>query len=604
MQGKSITIERSLYALAFGVALLVRLLNLGAAPLADAEAGPALQALDIASAKSPLSVAPQPAYLSLTAATFALVGSTNFLARLWPALAGASLVLAPYFVRRLLGREAALIMAIGLALDPGLVVISRLAVGPAMAAACLMLALGLFWSGQMVAFGIFAALMLLSGPSFWPGLLSLVVTWATLRWGVKTRSLFSIGDSEVVKRVNTRQAARVAWLSGLIALVLVGTLFLRFPQGLGALLAALTTYIGGWWQPSGVPGLRLLVALAVYQPLAVIFALAGIGRAWLRKDAVGQGISLWLLFALLLTLLYPGRQVGDVIWVLLPVWALAARELTTLLPSPTPLIEAPLSSVSGRLVATLQAVFLMLLAALLWMNLEGISRLTADLSPYWLRWGSLVGVIALGAVITTFVTMGWTWSVARLGLGWGLCLSLGLYGLSTLWGASQIRDPGRYEFWQLAPAGGDVDLLRETLADLSLWNTGRTDSIDVTLAVDAPSLRWALRDYPHLTVVAEGLPLSVSGSASIVITRQAEEQPALAAAYRGQDFVWWRSPSWEGAVPPDFPRWLVLRQAPLREEGVILWARSDLFPGGALTGGSGEIPFEIPVPSIEQESPR
>jgi hypothetical protein len=398
---------------------------------------------------------------------------------------------------------------------------------------------------------------------------------------------------------------REVMLAGLITLFLVGTMFFRFPQGLGALVMSLPAYLRGWWQPSDVPPLRLLVALAVYQPLAVIFALAGIGRAWLRRDVVGQGLSLWLITALLLVVLYPARQVGDVTWALLPVWALAARELAIWLPVAA---ESggrnPVTAVSGQLIAGLQAVLLTLLFGLWWVNLEGLSRLTAEMSLYWLRLGSMAGVVALGAFVTVFVSIGWTWPVARQGLGWGLCIALGLYGLSALWGGTQIRTPDRVELWQPAPLSGDDDLLRKTLADLSLWNTGRSDSIDVTLAVDSPALRWALRGYPHLTIIAENLAQQIHGSPSIVITRQTEEQPALASAYRGQDFIWWRSPAWEGAAPPAFPRWLAFRQAPLREESVILWARSDLFPGGALSVAPGEAPLQVPSPSREKENPR
>jgi hypothetical protein len=32
-------------------------------------------------------------------------------------------------------------------------------------------------------------------------------------------------------------------------------------------------------------------------------------------------------------------------------------------------------------------------------------------------------------------------------------------------------------------------------------------------------------------------------------------------------------------LPPDFLRWVTSHQAPLRIEQVIVWARSDLFPG-------------------------
>ncbi len=38
-------------------------------------------------------------------------------------------------------------------------------------------------------------------------------------------------------------------------------------------------------------------------------------------------LSLWMLVALLLALFYPAHQVGDLAWMLIPLWSLAALEL-------------------------------------------------------------------------------------------------------------------------------------------------------------------------------------------------------------------------------------------------------------------------------------
>jgi hypothetical protein len=131
-----------------------------------------------------------------------------------------------------------------------------------------------------------------------------------------------------------------------------------------------------------------------------------------------------------------------------------------------------------------------------------------------------------------------------------------------------------------------------TLADLSSWNTGEDASLDVTLAVDAPALRWELRDYPGLNVVPEGDKLLTSGSPSIVITRQDIQEPGLAASYRGQDFAFEAYPAWAGALPPNIARWLVFRLAPQQVEQVILWARVDLFSDGAAFAESA-LPEEL-----------
>jgi predicted membrane-bound mannosyltransferase len=90
--------EGWLYWLAFLIALGFRLLQLGASPLTDSEATLALQALQIAQGKAPL-LSPQPGYILFTSILFALINTSNFMARFLPALTGSALVFAPYLFR-------------------------------------------------------------------------------------------------------------------------------------------------------------------------------------------------------------------------------------------------------------------------------------------------------------------------------------------------------------------------------------------------------------------------------------------------------------------------------------------------------------------------
>jgi hypothetical protein len=231
------------------------------------------------------------------------------------------------------------------------------------------------------------------------------------------------------------------------------------------------------------------------------------------------------------------------------------------------------------------------------MNLAGAKMVIGSTESALLRVGILVGLLALGAVVAILVGLGWSWTAARAGLVWGLCAALGLYGISAMWNASFGSGPYQIDLWQPAPVTHNADLLLKTVEDLSEWNTGLTRNIDLTLAADAPSLRWMLRDYPNLTTVAETELSAYPATPAIVITRQTADTPRLAETYRGQDFAWWVYPGWEGALPPDFLRWLTTRQAPLRQEQVLLWARSDLFPGGE----SILIAAPPEVPPLEEE---
>jgi hypothetical protein len=53
---------------------------------------------------------------------------------------------------------------------------------------------------------------------------------------------------------------------------------------------------------------------------------------------------------------------------------------------------------------------------------------------------------------------------------------------------------------------------------------------------------------------------------------------AQLSSYRGQDFVWYEVPGWDGALPLAWFDWLTSRQAPVWKDWMVLWARADLFP--------------------------
>jgi hypothetical protein len=97
--------------------------------------------------------------------------------------------------------------------------------------------------------------------------------------------------------------------------------------------------------------------------------------------------------------------------------------------------------------------------------------------------------------------------------------------------------------------------------------------------VDSPALRWSLRDYTKISYVNQ---LPEDASPAFVIT---PEQPdlALSATYRGQDFILAEDPGWNSFHLDQWLRWLAFRAIPaesVRQDRLILWARTDLFPGG------------------------
>lgn len=595
IQGKTVkrtpwTLETLFYILVFSLAVFERFLNLGKFPLSDAEANWALQALNL-SRSQPVVLGAQPFYTLLTSLVFTLFGNSNFLARFLPALCGSLLVLSPWFFRRWIGRVVALVMAVCLALDPGLIALSRIAGGSMPSVAFGILALGAVFDRRLVLAGILGGLALLSGPAILLGILGFSLAWIIAILIERAGRINRLAEpgSEVFppEPIVSFDLKALYFLIGTI--FLAGTLFFRYPQGLGAMAGQIPAFLHGWNTASGIPALRLLVALLIYQPLALIFGIAGMVRSWLPgypRSAVARRLSLWVLVALVVAMLYPGRQVEDLAWVLIPLWTLAAMEIVNGL--------APVEKGIFSLISIGQALLIFLLLCFSWLNLAGLSHL-GDINQPIVSSAILLifGSILMATITTILVALGWSWDVARKGLVYGLAAALGIYMLSAGWGMAQLRPGGSQELWGDIPSSAETDLFLKTLGDLSEFQNGMRNKIDIVSLVDSPSLRWILRNWSQARFTNE---LTTGELPSVVITNKDQNTPSLAASYRGQEFPLQIYPAWKGVLPPDLPLWLTFRQAPLDQKLIILWARADIFPGGTLNPSQQNTPGGNPAP--------
>jgi hypothetical protein len=570
--------EKILYWLAFLLALGIRFYQLGAGALSDFEAQWALQALGLAQG-SPVILGPHPAYLLLTSQLFSILGNTNFMARLLPALAGSLLAWLPYFFRRWMGgfrwmHWAGVIMAFGLAIDPGLVSLSRQAGSLMPALAFTLIALACLYNRRMIWLGIFSGLALLSGPAFLQGLLILAVTWGLISL-ISRNSHVSPQDETHTETMNTPLPAASIWtgaIAFLLTLLAVGTLFLRIPQGLGALADSLSAYLRSWVTSSGIPLLRLPGAVLVYQTMVLILAIVCAVRGWLTfKDQPRQrqlviGLSVWAVVAFFIPWIYVGRQVGDMAWSLIPIWALAAIEISRSF--------ATTEERNTRLVGGGLGLLLCLFMVIAWFNLLSVGRYQANLVLYW---GVIVGAFLLGILAVFLVMAGWSGKAARMGVVGALSVVMGLQLVSSTWGIAILRQNSVQDLWSIPPSTGQVDLLVNTLSDVSIWHTGLNNQLKVVVMVDSPALNWALRNDPYAVFETA---MASSETPPAVITLKGADEPLLQQQYRGEDFVWRLSPGWDGIFPPNFINWLAFRKAPLDQDQVILWVRQDIFPGG------------------------
>jgi len=585
MRFRSTKLENNLYVIAFILAVALRFIQLGALPLSDTEAEWALQALRVAQGTQPL-LGPQPIYILPTSALFFLFGDSNFLARFIPALIGSALVLVPYLFRQRLGSIPSLFLTFFLALDPGLISLSRQA-GSLIPALTFVLLAWAFWGQERprVA-GVFGGMALLAGSSVWTGLLGLGLAWL-LRRTMETPP----PSVEEEKKNDTEEAStgtesvrrgnlKVAAIFGGVTILLGGTMFFISPNGLSAWLNALPVYLGGWARPSGVPGSRMLFALLAYQPLAVLFGLVAVVRGWWEKRWSNIRLSLWLLTALLVALFYPARQVGDLAWVLIPLWTLAALELS----NHTLIFAEERREVMGM------ALLIVILLFFSWIDFAGIAldpRSPVNMTTNIIRIGNwtvsdslpptryvlLFSVLLLLVVSVLMVALGWSARTARLGSVWGLMVALGIYSLGMAWGATGLRTPAGWELWWQGTQPDQASLLLLTVNEQSQWSTGDDTSQAVTIvSLESPALEWLLRDHEVETVSA----MDTQEAPAIVISSQIQS-PELPIAYRGQDFTWRREPSWGILSVYDWIKWSVFRVLPYDTETVIVWVRNDLF---------------------------
>ena len=559
------TLEHALYGLALAFAIGLRFLHLGALPLSDFEADWALQAMQITHGLKPV-IGPNPAYVHLTALLFYIFGSTNFLARFWPALAGCALVLAAWSLRGRFGRVPALILAYGLAIDPGLVAMSHLAGGPMLAVASLVLTALMWMDNRRAAAGLFAGLALLSGPSVWLGLTGVGLAWV-FGSGIGRKKPQQVEeDAALTEKVSSPvrfylQEARVALFWGLGTLIIAGSLFLFSPKGLEAFVASLGIFLRGWWTLPTVPLWRPLLALPAYEILPIAFGIAGVVRGVLRRDSDTLRLGTWALAALLLALIYPGKQTGDLVWGFLPLWVLAAIELARYFDFQ----NSNLWEVAGTV--TVIVAFLVFG----WLNLASITNMDWSSDLVRTRLWLVAAVVLLIVLCLLLVGTGWSLSVARLGGVWGALIVLTLFTIAMSTGPAGLRQPLTVDLWQPEPRTGRVDILLNVASQISDLNRGVANQLPLTiLNENSPALQWLFRDWQ----VQEVNALTPDATPELIITPSSNL--SLAAKYRGEALVLHEAGDWDKASSADWLKWFVYRQMPLLRDSVILWVRSDL----------------------------
>ncbi|WP_448335042.1 hypothetical protein [Bellilinea sp.] len=557
----SLNREQVLYALIFLSALTLRFVQLGKISLNDGEARLALQALSLARGENALYSNPDGGYLLVTTALFYLLSASDFVARLLPAFSGALICLLPYAFRKNLGKKTALILAIGLALDGGWLAAGRAAGSYTWAILFFLLTIGAINARRWKAAGVFGALALLGGVEIWKGLLPfLIAFWLYQRWLVRKLEGWDLIKSHLTEMM--------IWAGG-TALV-VGSVFLILPIGLSAMGGGLIAYLRGWSTPANTPIGLLFAAMAVYQLPGLLLGVVAAIRQIKQPVGLERFLTLWLILSLFHTLIYPGREVLDVVWLSIPLFGLAARLLASFLRI----------DFDQRVGALVYAFVVFTFLAFILQNLLALfspMRVAVNTQP------QVIAILAAAFfVIASIILIGWGWSMRVAGYGavWGLLGILTIFWLSGGFHAAGLgEDPETNPFWRgnFIP---EADLLKDTIGDLSELNVRSRTGIDVVgIGLDQPAMRWLAREYPNFVFENTFQPQLQN---SIVLT-SATQEVFFNDNYRGQDFQWEVQPIWDLMTSQEWLQWAIFKKAPLGDRVIVLWARESLFPGSEIS---------------------
>ena len=558
---KKPTLEILGYIIILFVAAGLRFTLLGGSSLNDHEANLALQALQVSMGED-ITLSGEPGYIALTAIQFFVFGASDFMARFWPAIFGTCLVLLPLLYREWLGKSTALLMAGLIALDPVLIGVSRTADGRLLALVGLLAAAGFWLRKRPVLSGICLGGALLGGVGLWLGLLVLAVL--VLVFSKQVRTLVIQDD------VNAHPSSKWAVILGIaaITMLLISTLLLTNPNGISAVGSSLVEYFSSWGHAGSVSLPGVSMAWFLTEIPIILFGLWGLIEGLLRHDVKSKGLGIWWGVALVVALINPDRGLQQFFWVSIPMLTLAAIKLVDLFKS---------WKVENHLVFLAETGLVIMLVGFSFLNFINLVNSTF-LTPEDYRdriIGTLLPLILLIAM-TVLLSWGWSNSSTRKGLMAGILLLFCCATISTAWKSAGLGS--RPEFELRGNGGYPVgeDSLRSTIEDISRWNTGTANGIDIqVVGFDLPSVTWALRDYENLSFETTYNP---NLTPSIILTPASLEIEAK-ASYRGQKLLWAVNTDQNNLRLIDWMKWNLFRTAPTQNTELILWARNDLFPG-------------------------
>jgi uncharacterized protein (TIGR03663 family) len=591
-----LTVEVALYILIGMIAAGLCFYALGAQPLGESEAAQALAAWRFYQGNSEGATGYSPLLFLGNVFTFFLLGASNALARLVPALSGTALAILPYFLRRHLGRSGALVASILLALSPSTLFFSRYLGGPIVVAACVLAVLVGFFGyldSKQPKYAYLTALALALSLSTAPLIYTFILIVGTflLILGLVDRLAgVDMGWSTLLATWRTaREEKDLLKNSALVlavVLVLVCTAFLLNSAGLPAALDFLPTWLAQLGpQPGAQPWYYYFQLLVLYEPFILVFGLIGLVYHYLKqRDLLTSFLLYWTVAAAVIYALAGQKVPGNVLLLVLPLALLASLllgrfwdQLAAALRA-EPLGLSPSTSLGTGLGTKPQDEAWGAEGLFVALSLPVAIYFAIQLAGYASSGQAVYLYLALVALIVlpTLIALCWMWLGQGPALRCGgiillLVLATLTMGLSVGLNYHRAADP-REPMVAEATSPSIVDLVT-TLERISSHQEGDPHTIAVTVKeATGSSLAWHLRDFRNTRFVEQ---LSPSIETPVVITPAEEEEPTLGGSYVGQSFALQTTWDPQGLTQAERVRWLLYREAPtpVRSRDVVLWVK-------------------------------
>lgn len=604
-----LTVEVALYILIGAMAAGLRFYALGARPLGESEATQALAAwrfLGFEIGDLGFDVGYSPLLFLGNVFCFFLLGASEAMARLVPALSGMALAVLPCLLRQRLGRHGALVASILLALSPSTLFFSRHLGGEIVVAACVLAVLVGFFGyldSKQPKYAYLTAGALALSLSTAPLIYTFILIFGTflLLLGLVDRLAdVDMGWSMVLAAWQTakeeKDLLKNSALVLAVVLVLVCTAFLLNFAGLPAALDFLPTWLAQLGpQPGSRPWYYYFQLLVLYEPLILVLGLIGLVYHYLRqRDILTTLLLYWTVAAAVIYALAGQKSPGNVLLLVLPLTLLASlllgrfwdqlAQATALRAQPEGLCPVlskacpePRRRVEGLGTKPQDEAWGAegLFAAI---SLPVVVFLAIQLAGYASTGQILYLYMALVAfvILPSLAALCWMWlgqGPALRCVGIILLLVLALLTVSLSVGLNYHRavDPREPMVAEATPPGV-VDLVT-TLERVSSHQEGDPHTIAITVEeATGPVLAWHLRDFGNARFVEQSSP---SIETPVVITPAEEEEPTLGGSYVGQRFALQATWNPQGLTWPERVRWLLYRGAPtpVKSRDVVLWVR-------------------------------